>query len=143
MILTNLTVSEEGQKHLIGDLKTKGLILDNLFSMFCYFLKNPMFDFISNIVANVTAMKEGREVVIEYAMMPKILDILRYDKVNAHRRKHLIEALRNVAFEYEGMEGKFLESGLVKEVAHVLSNEIGLLENIPEEIGQFKAFKAL
>ena len=105
MLLTNVTTSEEGQQHLIGSTKTKGLILDNLFGMFCYFLKSSIFDFVANILSNVSAVKQGREVIIDQAdMMPKIIDMLRYEKVNAHRRTHLFACLRNLAFDYEAQE---------------------------------------
>ncbi len=65
MLLTNVTISEEGQRHLIGDGAKRGIIIDNLFGMFCYFLKSGIFDFISNVLANVSGMKEGREVIID------------------------------------------------------------------------------
>lgn len=141
MLLTNVTVSEEGQKHLIGEGRTKGLILDNLFGMFCYFLKSGIFDFIANILANVTAVKEGRDIIIDQDMLAKIVDMLRWDKVSAHRRKHLIECLRNVAFGYEQFEQKFVEFKLVKELAHILANEQGITEGLPEEVITFKAAK--
>ena len=76
MLLTNVTVNEEGQKHILGDGKTKGLIVDNLFGMFCYFLNSGLFDFVSNILANVTALKEGREYVIESKMTNKIVELV-------------------------------------------------------------------
>lgn len=101
MLLCNVTVSEEGQRHLIGEGLTRGLILDNLFGMFCYFLRSTTFDFVANVLANVTALKDGRDLVIEKDMLPKLLDMIRYEKVNAHRQKHIIECLRNLAFEYE------------------------------------------
>lgn len=139
MLLTNVTIGEEGQKHLIGDGKTKGIILDNLFGMFCYFLKSNIFDFIANVLANVSGLKEGREVIVEQAnMLPRLLDMLRWDKVNAHRRTHIIECVRNVAFEYEAMEARFLDSGIVKELAQILANEQGIVE-VQEEVKQFKA----
>ncbi len=82
MLLNNVTVDEDGQKHLIGEGKTQGLILDNLFGMFCYFLKSNIFDFVSNILANVTAIKEGRDLVLSpdspSMMFPKIVDMLRW-----------------------------------------------------------------
>jgi hypothetical protein len=49
---------------VIGDLRKRGLLLDNLFGMFCYFLKSAIFDFLANVFANVTAMKEGRDFVV-------------------------------------------------------------------------------
>lgn len=131
MLLCNITVGEDGQKHLIGEARTKGLILDNLFGMFCYFLKSGIFDFISNTLANVTALKEGRDIVMEKDMFAKIVDMVRWEKVNTHRRKHLIECLRNVAFGYEAFEQKFIEFGLISQLAHILSNEQGITEGLP------------
>lgn len=101
MLLSNITISEEGQKHLIGEGKTKGLIVENLFGMFSYFLKSATFDFISNVLGNITGLKEGRELIFEHKIFPKIVDMVRYDKVNHHRRRHLLDSIRNLAFDYE------------------------------------------
>ena len=65
MFLTNLTILESGQKHLLGEGKTKGAILENLFGMFNYFKTNPTFDFVSNILANISALQLGRKFLIE------------------------------------------------------------------------------
>jgi hypothetical protein len=68
--------------------------------------------------------------------------MLRWDKVSQHRRKHLIECLRNVAFAYEEHEAKFTEVALVKELGHILADEEGLTgELLPEEVMSFKAAK--
>ena len=92
--------------------------------MFCFFLKSGIFDFISNVLANVSGLKEGREVIIDQCeMMPKIVDMLRYEKVNSHRRTHLFDCLRNLAFEYEVQEARFLSTGLVQELTHMLTIE--------------------
>lgn len=142
MLLTNVTVSEDGQKHVLGEgQKTRGLILDNLFGMFCYFLKSGVFDFIANILANVTALKEGRVILMEQNMLPKIIDMLRWNKVSLHRRKHLIETLRNIAFGYDDCEAKFIEFHLVKELGYILSFEEGITEELPEVVAGFKAVK--
>lgn len=133
MLLSNVTVSEEGQKHLIGDLKKRGVVLDNLFGMFCYFLKSAIFDFLANVIANVTAVKEGRDIVVKADWLPKILDMIRWDKVSQHRRKHLIECVRNVAFGYEDYEAKFTELSLVKELGHILADEEGLTADLLPE----------
>ena len=61
MLLSNVTITKEGQHHITGDDKKRGIILDNLFGMFCYFLKSGIFDFLANVFANVTAIKEGRD----------------------------------------------------------------------------------
>lgn len=92
--------------------------------MFCYFLKSTVFDFVANILANVSALKQGREVIIDQAdMMPKIVDMLRYEKVNAHRRTHLFACLRNLAFDYEAQEQRYIQSKLVTQLAHMLAIE--------------------
>ena len=127
---------------MVGEGKTKGLILDNLFGMFCYFIKSGVFDFLANVLANVSGVKEGREQIFESNMVPKIFDMLRFDKVNQHRRKHLLECVRNLAFEYEGLEAKLTEQGFVKELGHILSNEAGITEGLPESVISFKADKA-
>lgn len=125
MLLNNVTVDEEGQKHLIGEGKTKGLIIDNIFGMFCFFLKSNIFDFVSNVLANITGIKEGRELLLATdspaMMFAKIVDMLRWQKVNNHRRQHLLECLRNLTFEYESQETKYFETNLVKELAHMLA----------------------
>ena len=104
MLLSNVTITKEGQHHITGDDKKRGIILDNLFGMFCYFLKSGIFDFLANVFANVTAIKEGRDFIIDANWLPKIIDMLKWDKVSQHRRKHLIECLRNVAFGYDAYE---------------------------------------
>ena len=142
MLLTNVSVSEEGQKHVLGEgQRTRGIIMENLFGMFCYFLKSGVFDFISNILANATALKEGRDIVMEYDMLPKIVDMLRWNKVSIHRRKHLIEAVRNIAFGYENLEAKFVELNLVRELGYILSFEEGITGDLPEAVAGFKAVK--
>ena len=65
MLYTNLTILEDGQKNLLGEGKTKGAIIENLVGMFNYFKTNPTFDFVSNILANVSALKDGRKFIIE------------------------------------------------------------------------------
>ncbi len=42
----------------------KGLILDNLFGMFCFFLKSGIFDFVSNVLSNISGLKEGRDILL-------------------------------------------------------------------------------
>ena len=56
MFLTNLTLEEEGKVHFLGEGKTKGSILENLIGMFQYFKTNTTFDFVSNILANVSSL---------------------------------------------------------------------------------------
>jgi hypothetical protein len=68
MLLSNTSQTESGQIHLLGsDAKTRGAILENLVGMFTYFRTSEMFDFVSNILANVSSMKEGRCWMIEHS----------------------------------------------------------------------------
>ncbi|CDW79364.1 duf383 domain containing protein [Stylonychia lemnae] len=108
MMLSNVTINEEGQRHLLGTGATKGAILDNLFGMFCYFGSSGNFDFISNVLSNVSALKEGRNYMLENKMLQKLVELLKGNKINSHRRIHLIECIRNIVFEYEPYEKLFI-----------------------------------
>ena len=108
MTLSNITIVEEGQKHVLGEGRLRGAIIESLFGMSSYFIKSGVFDFVSNILSNFSSMKEGRKYMIENKMIPKILEMLRGDLINDHRRRHLIEVIRNMAFEYEQHEKTFL-----------------------------------
>ena len=108
MFLTNLSIVETGQRHILGEGKTKGAIIENLLGMFNYFKTNTMFDFVANILANVSALQDGRRFMIQQNMLTQILDLL-LDKANTndHRRKQLLACLRNLCFEYEDYEADF------------------------------------
>ena len=76
MFITNLSMTVEGQKHILGedgDPKLKGAILENFFEMFNYFAMKTEFDFVANILSNVSALKVGREFLIEEKMFSKIV----------------------------------------------------------------------
>ena len=85
----------------MGEGKTKGAVIDILFGMFTYFKTNAVFDFTSNIISNVSALKDGRQYMLENKILQYILDLLLKVKLNSHRRRYLIEAIRNLLFEYE------------------------------------------
>lgn len=121
MLLTNLTITESGQKHLLGEGKTKGAIIENLFGMFNYFKTNPTFDFIANILANMSALKLGRKFIIENTMVGPIMDLaLDKENTNNHRRKQLLACLRNITFEYEDYEADFIQLDLVAKFCKLL-----------------------
>lgn len=104
MFLTNFTMKESGQQSLLGQGKAKGSILESYWGMFTYFHANTSFDFVSNILANVSSKKEGRQYIIENDMICKITDYLngRDEKwPNKHRRQQLLSTLRNLFFEHE------------------------------------------
>lgn len=85
-------------------------MLENLVGMFTYFRTSEMFDFVANILANVSSLKEGRCWMIEQTqniLNPTIL-LLQNRETNAHRTKHLIAVIRNILFEYEKYEKDFI-----------------------------------
>lgn len=129
MFLTNLTIVDQGQTHLLGEGKTKGAIIENLFGMFNYFKQNPTFDFIANILANISALKLGRKFLIENNMVGPLADLaLDREKTNDHRRKQLLACLRNVCFEYEDYEADFVQLDLVKKLSKLLVQEQGIAQ---------------
>eukprot|EP00347_Sterkiella_histriomuscorum_P020667 403336931 len=127
MLLSNITVNEVGQKYLLGSGATQGAILDNLFGMFCFFTKHGSFDFVSNILANLSAIKEGRDYMLRNKMLAKIIEFLKFERVNQHRRAHLIETMRNIAFEYEIEEKFFSQIHLVQDCVQMLVAEQGII----------------
>lgn len=133
MLMTNLTIMENGQKHLLGEGKTKGAIIENIFGMFQYFKTNPTFDFVSNILANVSALKDGRKFLIEQNLLKQILDMT-LDKANTreHRRKQLLACIRNCCFEYESYEMDFTQIELLQKLIKLLVQEQGIAQ-LPDE----------
>jgi len=105
MFLTNLTQFDQGKEHLLGKDKLRGAIIDVLFGMFCYFSQNSTFDFIANVLANISSIKDGRVYMMEQAMLPKIAELA--ETANAHRRMHLIAIICNSVFEYEAYHTNF------------------------------------
>ena len=56
--------------------------------MFNYFKTNPTFNFVGNILANMSAFKLGRKFMIENTMVGPIIDLaLDKENTNDHRRK--------------------------------------------------------
>lgn len=124
MFLSNLTILESGQKHLLGEGKTKGAVLENLFGMFSFFKTNPTFDFVSNIMANMSAYKPGRQFMVEQNMMSQIADLtLDRPNTNDHRRKQLLACLRNICFLYEDYEADFDQANLIKKLIKLFVQE--------------------
>ena len=121
MLITNITMIEEGQRHVLGldgDGKLKGAIMENFFGMFHYFADKPEFDFMANVLANISAHKEGRDFLIEEGMLTKIIAMVKQQAkrgtmANAQRLKHLLECVRNCCFEYEKYEKDFQQDDLL------------------------------
>lgn len=121
MLLTNLTIVESGQKHFLGEGKTKGAILENIFGMFTYFKTNTTFDFVSNICANVSSLTAGRRFMVDSGLLPQVIDvILDQANCNEHRRKNLLATVRNSCFEYEDYQIDFEKMDLVGKLIKLL-----------------------
>jgi hypothetical protein len=132
MFLSNLSASEEGQKHVLGlngDEKLKFVIAESVFGMACYFSKNKAFDFGSNIVANLAAVSEGRKFMVENKYIEVIVVQMVTKFLNSHRRKFYMQCLRNLLFEYETFEEKFLEMNVPRDVCKVLIDEQGITKD--------------
>jgi hypothetical protein len=111
MILSNITLNENGQiKFLnIDDEKIKGVIFLKLIDKFFEYIYSDEFNFFSNVMANVSSLKEGRIMILEYKIF-KIL-ILHFDKMNNFKIINILRLIRNCCFEFE----TFHEDILVKD----------------------------
>lgn len=49
--------------------------------------------------------------------------------LNSHRRKYLIQCMRNLLFEYEAFEQKFLEMNVPRDLCKLLLDEQGATED--------------
>lgn len=144
MFLSNLTKVEEGCVNVLGKDKQEGAVLENLFGMFSYFDRNQVFDFVANILSNVTSIKQARVYMIKSKMFDRILDLLKTqgEKMNTHRRQHLIDATRNTLFEYEDFEQQFLDMKLVDKIVKLLIEEQGMTDKrLPVRLQNIQAAK--
>jgi len=133
MILTNLTTNELGQKQFFCSdkkeyEKVQGLFLIKIFEKFCENIYKDEMDFCSSIIANISALKEGRVFILEN----KLFDILlhQFDKMNNFKIHNMLRVFRNCCFEYE----KF-EENLVQKDGHMilLAFKVLILINLKSE----------
>jgi len=112
MILTNLTISEEGQKKFMNleDDKIKGIVFLKIMEKFFDNIYRNEFDFCANLLANATALKEGRVMLLELEVFKIFL--IHFDKMNNHKIINTLRLFRNCCFEFE----KFKEELLVYNV---------------------------
>jgi hypothetical protein len=135
MLLSNITAHDIGQSHVLGlnSDKFKYVIAESTFGMFCYFAKNTIFDFGANVMANLACLEEGRKFMIDNKYIEAIVVQMVTKKLNAHRRKYLIQCLRNLLFEYEKYQDKFMDMNVARDICKVLIDEQGLTEDhLPE-----------
>ena len=129
--MSNITSHECGQKHVLGlegDGKFQFIIAESIFGMFCYFSKNTAFDFVSNIMANLACLKEGRNFMIDHLYIEAIVIQMVTKYLNSHRRKYLIACIRNLLFEYKKYQEKFMNINVPRDICKVLIDEQGIVK---------------
>ena len=111
MFMANLSSFEEGQKKLldISNEKIKGIVFFKLLDKFFDNIYSSSFDFCSSVIANVSSLKEGRELILENKIFKIFL--IQFDKMNNMKIVNILRMIRNCCFEYE----KYSEELLVKD----------------------------
>ena len=111
MFLANLSSFEEGQKKLldVSDEKIKGIVFFKLLDKFFEYIYHSSFNFCSSVIANVSSLKVGRELILENKIFKIFL--IQFDKLNNMKMINILRMIRNCCFEYE----KFHEELFVKE----------------------------
>ena len=112
MFLCNLSSYEAGQKSLL-DLKNEnkdfhGVVFFKLLDKFFEYIHHNSFNFCSSIVANVSSLKEGREIILSNKIFKIFL--IRFDKMNAMKTINILRFIRNCSFEYAKYVDEFLEN---------------------------------
>ena len=111
MFLCNLSSYEDGQKSLL-DLQNEnknlhGVVFFKLLDKFFEYIHHNSFNFCSCIVANVSSLKEGREIILSNKIFKIFL--IRFDKMNAMKTMNILRFIRNCSFEYKNYDEDFLE----------------------------------
>ena len=111
MIITNLTIEEKGQKQLFCSDKVeldsvKGVIFLKMFQKLLENIYKLELDFLSSIVANISALQEAREFFFEY----KIYEIImaQISKMNNFKLVNMLRLFRNLCSEYSKYEEAIL-----------------------------------
>ena len=112
MLLCNLSSYEVGQKSLL-DLQNEnknfhGVVFFKLLDKFFEYIHHNSFNFCSSIVANVSSLKEGRNIILSNKIFKIFL--IRFDKMNAMKAINILRLIRNCSFEYKDYEEDFLEN---------------------------------
>ena len=112
MLLCNLSSYEDGQKSLL-DLENEnknfhGVVFFKLLDKFFEYIHHNSFNFCSSIVANVSSLKEGREIILSNKIFKIFL--IRFSKMNAMKTINILRFIRNCSFEYSNYVDDFLEN---------------------------------
>ena len=111
MFLCNLSSYEAAQKNLL-DLQNEnkdfhGVVFFKLLDKFFEYIHHNSFNFCSSIVANVSSLKAGREIILSNKIFRIFL--IRFDKMNAMKTMNILRLIRNCSFEYKDYVDDFLE----------------------------------
>ena len=108
MILSNLTITEEGQKKFLNieDEKIKGIVFMKIMGTFFDHIYEVEFDFCANLLGNATALKEGRVMLLELQVFKIFL--VHFDKMNNHKIVNVLRLIRNCCFEFENFSEEIL-----------------------------------
>jgi hypothetical protein len=113
MILSNLTISDEGQKKFLNveDDKIKGVVFMKILEKFFDNIYSTEFDFCSNLLANATALKDGRILLLELKIFKIFLKS--FEKMNNHKIVNTLRLFRNCCFEFEGFKEELLINNVI------------------------------
>lgn len=111
MILNNLTVSEQGQQQLFASDKkefenVKGLMFLKLIDKYFENIYKEELDFLSSVIANISALTEGRLFILDNKIYEIILS--QFDKLNNFKIVNMLRIFRNCCFEFEKYENDLL-----------------------------------
>lgn len=108
MILTNLTLTEEGQKKFLNleNENMKGVVFMKILDKYFEYIYNEEFNFCSSLIANISSLKEGRQMILEYKIFKIFLILL--DRLNNFKITNMLRVIRNCCFEFEAYKDDLL-----------------------------------
>ena len=108
MILTNLSLTEEGQKKFLNieNENIKGIVFMKVLDKFFEYIYNEEFNFCSSLLANISSIKEGRQMILEFKIFKIFL--LHMDRLNNFKITNMLRMIRNCAFEFETFKEELL-----------------------------------
>jgi predicted nucleic acid-binding Zn finger protein len=108
MILSNLTLTEEGQKKFLNleNEKIKGIVFMKILEQFFDYIYHEEFDFCSSLLANISSVKEGRRMILELKIFKIFL--IHFDKLNNFKMLNILRIFRNCCFEFEEFQTELL-----------------------------------
>ena len=84
-----------------------GVVFFKLLDKFFEYIHHNSFNFCSSVAANVSSLKEGREIILSNKIFKIFL--IRFDKMNAMKTINILRLIRNCSFEYKNYVDDLLE----------------------------------